>query len=50
MNGTNGFLDRENNLQTVLKKQSPVEIFRKLFDDEIITYLVAESTICLTKE
>jgi hypothetical protein len=43
MNGKNDFLDCENNLQTVLKKQSLVEIFRKLFDDEIITYLVSKS-------
>jgi hypothetical protein len=38
MNGTNGFLDRDS-----FEKLSPVEIFRKLFDDEIIKYLVAES-------
>jgi hypothetical protein len=43
MNGTNGFLDRENNVKTVLKDLSSVEIFQKLFDDEIIKYLVAES-------
>jgi hypothetical protein len=43
MNGTNGFLDRENNLEIVLKKLNPVEIFRNLFDDKIKKNSVAES-------